>query len=77
MLNETTINVMNALKLHGMAKGFELRLGDSKQAGLSHAEFTGMLVEDEKIYVAAAVGTGQTAPAGGDGGYRLSSCPRY
>jgi len=40
MLNETTINVMNALKLHGMAKGFELRLGDSKQAGLSHAEFT-------------------------------------
>jgi len=50
MLNETTINVMNALKLHGMAKGFELRLGNSKQAGLSHAEFTGMLVEDEKIY---------------------------
>ena len=50
MLNETTISVMHALKLHGMAKGFELRLGDSKQAGLSHAEFTGMLVEDEKLY---------------------------
>jgi len=43
MLNETTISVMHALKLHGMAKGFELRLGDSKQAGLSHAEFTGMV----------------------------------
>ena len=50
MLNEATTNAMHALKLHGMAKGFEQRLDSSKNAGISHTEFVGMLVEDEKLY---------------------------
>ena len=50
MLDEVTISAMYGLKLHGMAKGFEQRLGSVKNAGISHGEFVGMLVEDEKLY---------------------------
>ncbi len=50
MLNEATTSAMHALKLHGMAKGFEQRLDSSKNAGISHTEFVGMLVDDEKLY---------------------------
>ncbi len=50
MLNEATASAMHALKLHGMAKGFEQRLDSSKNAGISHTEFVGMLVDDEKLY---------------------------
>jgi len=50
MLNEQTISILRSLKLFGLAKGFEGRLADPIQASLSHAEFVGLLVQDEKIY---------------------------
>jgi len=50
MLNEQTIATLNALKLFGMARGFEQRLNSPKHAELSHAEFVGLLVQDEKTY---------------------------
>jgi len=48
MLQEQTLDMLNAMKLFGMAKGFSQRLGDPKHGELSHAEFTGLLVHDEK-----------------------------
>jgi DNA replication protein DnaC len=50
MLNEQTIATLNLLKLFGMARGFEERLNSPKPAELSHAEFVGLLVQDEKTY---------------------------
>jgi hypothetical protein len=50
MLNEQTIAIMNSLKLFGMARGFGDRLNDSVCGGLSHAEFVGLIVQDEKAY---------------------------
>lgn len=50
MLNEQTLTTLNALKLFGMARGFTKRLADPRQAELSHAEFVGLLVEDEKAH---------------------------
>jgi DNA replication protein DnaC len=50
MLNEQTVTTMNQLKLMGMAKGFSERTGRSDHAELSHAEFVGLLVDDEKAY---------------------------
>ena len=50
MLDQQTVSIMNSLKLFGLAKGFEERLADPKQASLSHAEFVGLLVQDEKTY---------------------------
>ena len=48
MLNEQTIATLNALKLFGIARGFEERLNSPSHADLSHAEFIGLLVQDEK-----------------------------
>ncbi len=48
MLTEQTTTTMNALKLYGMARGFNERLGSPQHAELSHAEFVGLLVQDEK-----------------------------
>ena len=50
MLNETTINTMNTLKLFGMARSFAERHADPKHAELDHCEFVGLLVEDEKTH---------------------------
>jgi DNA replication protein DnaC len=50
MLNEQTIATLNSLKLFGMVRGFEERLNSPKHAELSHAEFVGLLVQDEKTY---------------------------
>ena len=50
MLNQQTMSILHSLKLFGLAKGFEERLADPKQASLSHAEFVGLLVEDEKVH---------------------------
>lgn len=50
MLNETTISIMNRLKLFGMAGSFERRLSSAQQAELSHAEFIGLLIQDEKTH---------------------------
>jgi DNA replication protein DnaC len=48
MMTEQTITTMNALKLYGMARGLSERLGSPQHAELSHAEFVGLLVQDEK-----------------------------
>ena len=50
MLTEQTLSTLNALKLFGMAKGFSERLSHPKTADLSHEEFLGLLVQDEKTY---------------------------
>lgn len=50
MLDEQTISALNAMKLFGMAKSFEERLNNPCSAELSHAEFLGLLVQDEKAY---------------------------
>jgi DNA replication protein DnaC len=50
MLNQQTMSILHSLKLFGLAKSFEERLADPKHAELSHAEFVGLLVQDEKTY---------------------------
>jgi DNA replication protein DnaC len=50
VLNQQTMSILHSLKLHGMAESFEKRLADSNQAALSHDEFVGLLVQDEKLY---------------------------
>lgn len=50
MLNEQTIAKLNAMKLFGMAKGFTDRLASARNSELSHEEFFGLLVDDEKAY---------------------------
>lgn len=50
MLNEQTIATLNQFKLFGMAKGFAERLSRTDHTELSHAEFMGLLVEDERAY---------------------------
>ena len=50
MLNQQTIATMNHLKLFGMVKGFEQRLGSPVHSELSHEEFLGLLISDEKTY---------------------------
>lgn len=50
MLNETTISTLNALKLFGMAKSFAERIAGPQHAELDHAEFFGLLVQDEKTH---------------------------
>jgi len=50
VLNQQTMSILHSLKLFGMARSFEERLADSKQAALSHDEFLGLLVQDEKLY---------------------------
>jgi DNA replication protein DnaC len=50
MLNQQTMNILYSLKLYGMAESLEKRLADPKQASLSHDEFVGLLVQDEKIH---------------------------
>ena len=50
MLNEQTLSTLNTLKLFGMAHGFSERLSHPKTADLTHEEFLGLLVQDEKTY---------------------------
>lgn len=50
MLNQQTMSILHSLKLFGLARSFEERLTDPKHAELSHAEFVGLLVQDEKTY---------------------------
>jgi DNA replication protein DnaC len=50
MLDEQTLDILNALKLFGMARGFTERLSNPQHAELSHAEFVGLLAQDEKTY---------------------------
>lgn len=50
MLNQTTVAELNAMKIFGMAKGLPQRLEDPKQSDLSHGDFVGLLVADEKTH---------------------------
>jgi DNA replication protein DnaC len=50
MLNQQTMSILYSLKLYGLAESPEKRLADPKQASLSHDEFVGLLVQDEKIH---------------------------
>jgi DNA replication protein DnaC len=50
MLNQTTVADLNAMKIFGMARSLPQRLEDPKQSDLSHGEFVGLLVADEKTY---------------------------
>ena len=48
MLQEQTLDSMTRMRLFGMAKGLASRLGDPKHGELSHGEFVGLLVQDER-----------------------------
>ena len=50
MLNEQTLSTLNALKLFGMAKSFSDKLSHPSPTDLSHPEFFGLIVQDEKTY---------------------------
>jgi len=50
MLNEQTVSTLNALKLFGMAKSFSDKIAHPSLADLSHQEFFGLIVQDEKTY---------------------------
>jgi len=50
MLNQQTVSILHSLRLFGLAKSLEERLADPHQASLSHGEFVGLLVQDEKTY---------------------------
>ena len=50
MLNQQTMSILHSLKLFGMARGLEERAANTQHAELSHAEFVGLLVQDEKMY---------------------------
>ena len=50
MIHEQTMNTLHQLKLFGLARSFEERLKSAQEASLSHQEFVGLLVQDEKTY---------------------------
>jgi DNA replication protein DnaC len=50
MLHEQTVATLNMLRLIGMARGFAERIGDPKHAELDHADFVGLLAQDEKMH---------------------------
>jgi DNA replication protein DnaC len=50
MLNEQTLSTLHVLKLFGMAKSFTDKISHPKTADLSHQEFFGLIVQDEKTY---------------------------
>ena len=50
MLNEQTLQTLNALKLFGMARSFGDKIAHPSSADLSHQEFFGLIVQDEKTY---------------------------
>ena len=50
MLNQQTMSILHSLKLFGIARSLEERLADPQQAALSHDDFVGLLVQDEKLY---------------------------
>jgi len=50
MLHEQTIEMMQAMKLFGMAKGFADKIHQPPTSELSHADFVGLLTQDERTY---------------------------
>ncbi len=63
MLNEQTITILNSLKLFGMARGISERLANPGHGELSHADFVGLLVQDEKTYRDISFVVGNVAAA--------------
>ncbi len=51
MLNEQTLQTLNALRLFGMARSFTDKIAHPTAADLSHPEFFGLIVQDEKTTV--------------------------
>ena len=81
MLDEQTIATLNAMKLLGMARGLEERLNTPAHAELSHAEFVGLLAQDEKLYRdnqrQTCAQECQAPPGRISGGHRFSSSTRF
>ena len=50
MLHEKTIDLLQGMKLFGMAKGFVDRAHQPQTSELSHADFVGLLTQDERTY---------------------------
>jgi DNA replication protein DnaC len=50
MLPQQTLAILHALKLFGMAHSLTDRMASPQHADLSHAEFVGLLVQDEQTY---------------------------
>jgi len=50
MLNAQTLTTLNALNFFGMAESFSDKLAHPHSADLSHPEFLGLIVQDEKTY---------------------------
>jgi len=50
VFNQQTMSILHSLKLFGMARSLEERLADHQQVALSHDDFVGLLVQDEKLY---------------------------
>jgi DNA replication protein DnaC len=50
MLHEKTIDLLQGMKLFGMAKGFADKVHQPPTSELSHADFVGLLAQDERTY---------------------------
>jgi len=50
MLHEQTIQMLQTMKLFGLAKGFADRVHQPQTSELSHADFVGLLAQDERTY---------------------------
>ena len=50
MLHEQTLQNLHAMRLFGMAKSFTDHLNHPATSDLTHADFVGLLVQDEKTY---------------------------
>jgi DNA replication protein DnaC len=50
MLHEQTLNLLQTLRLYGMAKGFNDRMALAASAELSHADFIAGLAHDERAW---------------------------
>jgi len=48
MLNQQAMSILHSLKLFGMAKGLEERSANTQPVELSHDDFWGLLVQDER-----------------------------
>ena len=47
MLREQTVDKMISMKMYKMAEAFKDRLGRDDHGSLDHAEFVGLLIDDE------------------------------
>jgi len=65
MQNEQTVEMLNKMKLYGMAETLPGRLADARQAELTHAEFVGLLAADEQAHLSEIVGRAAHQIAGG------------